>query len=45
MLFTYSAQLTMDPVKRAVMREELSAEIPDDGLEARNEALLILAGV
>ncbi|UVI36063.1 class I SAM-dependent methyltransferase [Brevibacterium spongiae] len=42
MVFTYSAQLTMDPVKRAVMREEVSAEIPDDGLEARNEALLIL---
>lgn len=44
MVFTYSAQLTMDPVKRAVMREEMSAEIPDDGLEARNEALLVLAG-
>lgn len=44
MVFTYSAQLTMDPVKRAVMREEMSAEIPDDGLDARNEALLVLAG-
>ncbi|WP_169253680.1 methyltransferase domain-containing protein [Brevibacterium sp. 'Marine'] len=44
MVFTYSAQLTMDPVKRAVMREEMSAEIPEDGLDARNEALLILAG-
>ncbi|SDR90906.1 Methyltransferase domain-containing protein [Brevibacterium siliguriense] len=45
MVFTYSAQLTMDPVKRAVMREEMSAEIPNDGLDARNEALLVLAGV
>ncbi|MCS4593899.1 class I SAM-dependent methyltransferase [Brevibacterium sediminis] len=44
MVFTYSAQLTMDPVKRAVMREEMAAEIPDDGLDARNEALLVLAG-
>ncbi len=44
MVFTYSAKLTMDPVKRAVMREEMSAEIPDDGLDARNEALLVLAG-
>ncbi|WP_432790171.1 methyltransferase domain-containing protein [Brevibacterium sp. K11IcPPYGO002] len=44
MVFTYSAQLTMDPVKRAVMREEMSAEIPEDGLDARNEALLVLAG-
>lgn len=43
MVFTYSAQLTMDPVKRAVMREEMSAEIPEDGLDARNEALLVLA--
>lgn len=43
MVFTYSAQLTMDPVKRAVMREEMSAEIPDGGLDARNEALLVLA--
>lgn len=43
MVFTYSAQLTMDPVKRAVMREDMSAIIPNDGLDARNEALLILA--
>jgi SAM-dependent methyltransferase len=43
MVFTHSAQLTMDPVKRAVMREEMNAEIPAEGLEARNEALLILA--
>lgn len=43
MVFTYSAQLTMDPVKRAVMREEMAAEIPDEGLDARNEALLVLA--
>ncbi|MGC2938920.1 MULTISPECIES: class I SAM-dependent methyltransferase [unclassified Brevibacterium] len=43
MVFTHSAQLTMDPVKRAVMREEMNAEIPAEGLAARNEALLILA--
>ncbi|WP_166975296.1 class I SAM-dependent methyltransferase [Brevibacterium atlanticum] len=43
MVFTHSAQLTMDPVKRAVMREEMNAEIPAGGLEARNDALLILA--
>ena len=44
MVFTYSAQLTMDPVKRAVLREEMSAEIPKDGHDARNEALLVLVG-
>lgn len=43
MVFTHSAQLTMDPVKRAVMREEMNAEIPAEGLDASNEALLILA--
>ena len=43
MVCTHSAQLAMDPVKRAVMREEMNAEIPAEGLEARNEALLILA--
>ncbi|WP_209324425.1 class I SAM-dependent methyltransferase [Brevibacterium renqingii] len=45
MVFTYSAQLTMDPVKRAVMREEMAAEIPADGLDAANAALLILARI
>ena len=43
MVFTYSAQLTMDPVKRAIMREDMASEIPDDGLDAANSALLILA--
>lgn len=43
MVFTYSAQLTMDPVKRAVMREEMSKVIPNNGLKARNDALLVLA--
>lgn len=43
MVFTYSAQLTMDPVKRAIMREDMSSEIPADGLDAANSALLILA--
>jgi SAM-dependent methyltransferase len=43
MVFTYSAQLTMDPVKRAVMREDMAAAIPAEGLDARNEALLVLA--
>ena len=43
MVFTYSAQLTMDPVKRAIMREDMSSEIPAAGLDAANSALLILA--
>src|SRR5699024_6207050 len=43
MVFTYSAQLTMDTVKRAIMREDMSSEIPGAGLDAANSALLILA--
>src|SRR5699024_10801516 len=42
MVFTYSAQLTMNPVKRAIMREDVSSEISAAGLDAANAALLLL---
>lgn len=43
MVFTYSAQLTMEPEQRDQMFAEMFATIPNDGLEAHNEAQLILA--
>lgn len=43
MVFTYSAQLTMEPERRDQMFAEMFATIPDDGLTAHNEAQLILA--
>lgn len=43
MIFTYSAQLTMDPAERHRMFAEMSAAIPDSGLTAHNRAQLILA--
>lgn len=45
MVFTHSAQLTMPTHQREAMFSEMSAVIPDEGLEARNRAQLILAGV
>lgn len=43
MVFTYSAQLTLEPELRDQMFAEMFATIPDDGLKAHNEAQLILA--
>lgn len=43
MVFTHSAQLTMDPAERNRMFAEMAAVIPDSGLTAHNEAQLILA--
>lgn len=43
MVFTYSAQLTLEPELRDQMFAEMFTTIPDDGLKAHNEAQLILA--
>lgn len=43
MVFTYSAQLTMEFEAREQMFAEMFAAIPDDGLEAHNDAQLILS--
>lgn len=43
MVFTHSAQLTMDPAERDQMFAEMSAAIPDSGLTAHNRAQLLLA--
>lgn len=43
MVFTYSAQLTMEHERREAMRRQMSAVIPAAGVQAHNEALLILA--
>lgn len=43
MVFTHSAQLTMEPAERDQMFAEMAAVIPDSGLSAHNEAQLILA--
>lgn len=43
MVFTYSAQLTMEPQRRKQMFDEMFAAIPIHGVNARNRAQLILA--
>lgn len=43
MVFTHSAQLTMEPAERDQMFAEMTAAMTDSGLTAHNEAQLILA--
>lgn len=43
MVFTHSAQLTMEPAEQDQMFAEMTAAIPDSGLTAHNKAQLILA--
>lgn len=43
MVFTHSAQLTMEPTRRQALHARTSAAIPADGLEADNRAMLFLA--